>query len=74
MFLSVDRAMSNFNVLRPKGGSRKGCAEQLKSDLASYYGYNSFLIGALFEVYLLSLFFYFKFFFFMLSMLSTYGC
>ena len=72
MFLSVVRALSNFNGLRPKGASRKDCAEQLKSDLASYYGY-SLLIGTLFEVYLLSLFFYFKFLFLMLPMLSTYG-
>ena len=49
--VSVVRALSNFNVLRPNGASRKECVEQLKSDLASYYGYNSFLIGALFEVH-----------------------
>ena len=47
---SVVRALSNFSVLRPNGASRKDCVEQLKSDIASYYGYNSFLIGALFEV------------------------
>ncbi|CAN7038853.1 hypothetical protein IGI04_005522 [Brassica rapa subsp. trilocularis] len=47
----IVRALSNFNVLRPKGASRKECVEQLKSDLASYYGYNSFLIGALFELF-----------------------
>ncbi|KAJ4911247.1 S-adenosyl-L-methionine-dependent methyltransferases superfamily protein [Raphanus sativus] len=47
----IVRALSNFNVLRPKGASRKECAEQLKADLASYYGYNSFLIGALFELF-----------------------
>ncbi|CAN7094879.1 unnamed protein product [Brassica rapa subsp. narinosa] len=50
MFLSVVRALSNFNGLRPKGTSRKDCAEQLKSDLASYYGY-SLLIGTLFELF-----------------------
>ncbi|KAH0859642.1 hypothetical protein HID58_087903 [Brassica napus] len=37
--------------LRPNGASRKDCVEQLKSDIASYYGYNSFLIGALFELF-----------------------
>ncbi|KAJ0246128.1 hypothetical protein HA466_0177000 [Hirschfeldia incana] len=47
----IVRALSNFNVLRPKGASRKECVEQLKADLASYYGYNSFLIGALFELF-----------------------
>ncbi|CAN6994345.1 unnamed protein product [Brassica oleracea var. botrytis] len=47
----IVRALSNFNVLRPNGASRKECVEQLKSDLASYYGYNSFLIGALFELF-----------------------
>ncbi|KAH0910277.1 hypothetical protein HID58_033598, partial [Brassica napus] len=44
------QALSNFNGLRPKGTSRKDCAEQLKSDLASYYGY-SLLIGTLFELF-----------------------
>ncbi|CAA7062644.1 unnamed protein product [Microthlaspi erraticum] len=47
----IVRALSNFNVLRPKGASRKQCVEQLKADLSSYYGYNSFLIGALFELF-----------------------
>ncbi|CAN6994375.1 unnamed protein product [Brassica oleracea var. botrytis] len=47
----IVRALSNFNLLRPNGASRKECVEQLKSDLASYYGYNSFLIGALFELF-----------------------
>ncbi|KAG2310680.1 hypothetical protein Bca4012_025184 [Brassica carinata] len=47
----IVRALSNFNVLRPKGASRKECSEQLKADLASYYGYNTFLIGALFELF-----------------------
>lgn len=47
MFLSVVRALSNFNGLRPKGASRKDCAEQLKSDLASYYGYSLLIMAQL---------------------------
>ncbi|CAH2069845.1 unnamed protein product, partial [Thlaspi arvense] len=47
----IVRALSNFKVLRPKGASRDECVEQLKADLSSYYGYNSFLIGALFELF-----------------------
>ncbi|KAH0854194.1 LOW QUALITY PROTEIN: hypothetical protein HID58_090131 [Brassica napus] len=45
------RSSVKFSVLRPNGASRKDCVEQLKSDIASYYGYNSFLIGALFELF-----------------------
>nr|VDD54979.1 unnamed protein product [Brassica oleracea] len=41
----------NFNGPRPKERKQKDCAEQLKSDLASYYGY-SLLIGTLFELFL----------------------
>lgn len=48
--VSVVRALKNFKALRPKEASRKNCVEQLKADLGSYYGYNSFLIGTLVEV------------------------
>lgn len=47
---SAVRALKNFKALRPEGATRKDCVEQLKADLGSYYGYNSFLIGTLVEV------------------------
>ncbi|CAH8320554.1 unnamed protein product [Eruca vesicaria subsp. sativa] len=40
-----------FYRVNQREASRKECVEQLQSDLASYYGYNSFLIGALFELF-----------------------
>ena len=48
--VSVVRVLSNFKDLRPEGVKRKEFVEQLKADLASYYGYNEFLIGTLVEV------------------------
>lgn len=54
MCVSVVRILSNFKDLRPEGVKRKEFVEQLKADLASYYGYNEFLIGTLVEVILLS--------------------
>ncbi|EOA12379.1 hypothetical protein CARUB_v10025998mg [Capsella rubella] len=45
------RALKNFKALRPTGARRKDCVEQLKADLGSYYGYNSFLIGTLIEMF-----------------------
>ncbi|KAL1188409.1 25S rRNA (cytosine-C(5))-methyltransferase NOP2A [Cardamine amara subsp. amara] len=47
----IVRALKNFNASRPKGATRKDCVEQLKADLGSYYGYNSFLIGSLIELF-----------------------
>lgn len=42
--------LSNFKELKQEGTTRKDYTEQLKMDLASYYGYNEFLIGVLVEV------------------------
>ncbi|KAJ4913264.1 S-adenosyl-L-methionine-dependent methyltransferases superfamily protein [Raphanus sativus] len=47
----IVRILSNFKDLRPEGVKRKEFVEQLKADLASYYGYNEFLIGTLVEMF-----------------------
>ncbi|KAK4779437.1 hypothetical protein SAY86_006965 [Trapa natans] len=43
--------LSNFKSLKQEGATRKNYVEQLKKDLASYYGYNEFLIGVLVEMF-----------------------
>lgn len=50
IYASVVRLLSNFKDLSPEGAKRMDYVEQLKADLASYYGYNEFLIGTLVEV------------------------
>uniref|UniRef100_A0A1J3ECB5 Putative 28S rRNA (Cytosine(4447)-C(5))-methyltransferase n=1 Tax=Noccaea caerulescens TaxID=107243 RepID=A0A1J3ECB5_NOCCA len=47
----IVRLLSNFKDLRPEGAKRMDYVEQLKADLASYYGYNEFLIGTLVEMF-----------------------
>lgn len=42
--------LSNLKALKQEGTTRKDYVEQLKRDLASYYGYNDYLVGALMEV------------------------
>ncbi|KAL9259884.1 26S rRNA (cytosine-C(5))-methyltransferase NOP2B-like protein [Drosera capensis] len=47
----ISRVLSNFKSLRQEGKTRKDYIQQLKLDLASYYGYNEFFIDTLVEMF-----------------------
>ncbi|KAL9271433.1 26S rRNA (cytosine-C(5))-methyltransferase NOP2B-like protein [Drosera capensis] len=49
--LPTKEVLSNFKSLRQEGKTRKDYIQQLKIDLASYYGYNEFLIDTLVETF-----------------------
>jgi hypothetical protein len=51
--VTVVRVLSNFKALRPEGVARTDYVRQLAADLASYYGYNDFLIDTFLQVIVL---------------------
>ena len=48
--MAVVRVLSSFKALRPEGAVRADYVNQLSADLASYYGYNDFLISTFLQV------------------------
>lgn len=48
--MAVVRVLSSFKALRPEGAVRADYVNQLSADLASYYGYNDFLINTFLQV------------------------
>lgn len=50
MCVAVVRVLSSFKALRPEGAVRADYVNHLSADLASYYGYNDFLISTFLQV------------------------
>lgn len=46
--------MDNFSALREPGRSRSEYMSQLKADLATYYGYNDFMLEAMLNMFTVS--------------------
>lgn len=47
----IVRVLNQFNQLREEGRSRSEYVQQLMSDIATYYGYNEFLVEKLFPLF-----------------------